>query len=218
MQIPVYNPNGEVVERIEIRDDIFAVPFHNAVVHQALVRQLANRRRGTADTKGRGEVSGSTRKLFPQKHTGRARRGDIKSPLCRGGGVTFGPHPRSYRQLMPRKMRRLALKSVLSAKVGEGELIVVDKLSLEQPRTKDMARILAALKAESSALIVTAEPDANVVKSARNLKKVRTLPVPLLNVVDLLNHKSLVMTLSAVRKAEQIWGGKQALVPGQGQK
>lgn len=214
MQIPLHNIDGEIVERIELADDLFAVAFRQAVVHQALVRQLANSRRGSADTKTRGEVSGSTRKLSPQKHTGRARRGDIKSPLFPGGGVIFGPHPRSYKQLMPKKMRRLALKCVLSAKAGDGELIVVDKLSLEQPTTKEMARILTALKAAPSVLVVTAESDASIIKSARNLKRVKTLPVALLNVVDLLNHKFVVMTLTAARKAEQIWGAKQAVAQG----
>ena len=145
---------------MEIRDDVFSVPLNEAVVHQALVRQLANRRQGTADTKTRGEVSGSARKLFAQKHTGRARRGDIRSPLLKGGGVAFGPHPRSYRQDMPKKMRRLALRCVLSAKAGSGELKIVDKLELDKPKTKEILDILIALSVDTSAIIATVEADA----------------------------------------------------------
>ena len=206
MQVPVYSQAGEVVEHIEISDNVFAVPFNEAVVHQAMVRQRANKRQGTASTKTRGEVSGSSRKLFRQKHTGFARAGSRKSPLRRGGGITFGPKPRSYRQAMPKKMRQLALRCVLSAKVGSGELLVLDRLEFEKPETKAMARILVALEVDSSALIITPEPEDNIIKSARNLAKIKTMPANLLNVVDILSHKMLLMTESAVRKAEQLWG------------
>ncbi len=208
MQIPVYNSMAEVVDHIEIGEDVFGVKFNEAVVHQALVRQLANARQGTADTKTRGEVSGSTRKLFSQKHTGRARRGGARSPLLHGGGVAFGPHPRSYRQAMPKKMRHLALKCLLSAKAGQGELKVLDRFLLEQPKTREMARILKALGIHSSALIVTQEDEANVVRSARNLAGIKTLPAAQLNVADLFSHRVLLMTVPAVRTAEQIWGGE----------
>ncbi len=206
MEVPVYNLAGEVVDQIEISDDVFAVPFNQAVVHQAMVRQQANARQGTASTKTRSDVSGTTRKLFRQKHTGQARAGSRRSPLRRGGGIVFGPQPRSYQQAMPKKMRRLALRCVLSAKVGDGELKVVEQLKLEQPRTKEMVRILAALGADSSALIVTDESEGNVVKSARNLTGIRTMPASLLNVVDLLSYTMLLMTVAAVRKVEQLWG------------
>ena len=206
VQVPVYNLAGEVVKQIDISDQVFAVPFNQAVVHQALVRQRANARQGTADTKTRGEVSGSTGKLFRQKHTGLARAGSRRSPLRRGGGVAFGPHPRSYRQAMPKKMRRLALRCVLSAKAGDGELKVVEELKFDEPRTKEMANILAALGSDSSALIVTSDPDENVIKSARNLLGIKTIPANLLNVVDLLSYKMLLMTEAAVRKAEELWG------------
>ena len=175
-------------------------------MHQAMVRQQANARQGTASTKTRSDVSGTTRKLFRQKHTGQARAGSRRSPLRRGGGIVFGPQPRSYQQAMPKKMRRLALRCVLSAKVGDGELKVVEQLKLEQPRTKEMVRILAALGADSSALIVTDESEGNVVKSARNLTGIRTMPASLLNVVDLLSYTMLLMTVAAVRKVEQLWG------------
>lgn len=209
MEVPVYSLTGEVVKHIEISDRVFAVPFNQAVVHQALVRQQANARQGTANTKTRSEVSGSTRKLFRQKGTGRARAGSIRSPLRRGGGIIFGPKPRSYRQAMPKKMRQLALRCVLSAKAGDRELKVLEQLKLEAPRTKEMVRILAALGVDSSALIVTGEPEDNVVKSSRNLARIKTIPASLLNVVDILSYKMLLMTEAAVRKAEQLWGLSQ---------
>ena len=206
MEVPVYNLAGEVIKHIEISDHIFAVPFNEAVVHQAMVRQRANARQGTASTKTRGEVSGSSRKLFRQKGTGFARAGARKSPLRRGGGITFGPKPRSYRQAMPKKMRQLALRCVLSAKAREGELRILEQLKFDQPKTKEMAQILAALGVDSSALIATSEPEAGIVKSARNLTGIKITPASLLNVVDILSHRILLMTEAAVRKAEQIWG------------
>ncbi len=210
MKIPVYSLTGEVVEQIEISDQVFAVPFNEGVVHQAMVRQQANARQGTASTKTRGEVSGSSRKLFRQKGTGFARAGTRRSPLRRGGGITFGPKPRSYRQAMPKKMRQLALRCVLSAKAGDGELKVLEELKLEEPKTKQMVEILAALRVDSSALVVTTEPEENVIKSARNLKGIKTTPANLLNVLDILSHKMLLMTVTAVRKAEQLWGERLA--------
>jgi large subunit ribosomal protein L4 len=206
VNVPVYNLNGEVVDQIRLSKDIFAFPFNEAVVHQAMVRQLANRRQGTASTKTRGEVSGSTRKLYPQKHTGRARRGDIKSPLLRGGGVVFGPKPRTYRQSMPKKMRKLALKCLLSAKVKEGNMRLVQELDFKEPKTKDMVNALSVLGIDSSALILTAQSTPNVVKSAANLPEVKVLPSALINVLDLLSYKMLVATVPAIHNIEQIWG------------
>ena len=206
VQIPVYSIAGEVIKYIEISDRVFDAPFNEAVVHQAMVRQQANVRQGTASTKTRREVAGSSRKLFRQKHTGYARAGSIRSPLRRGGGVIFGPKPRSYRQAMPKKMRRLALRCMLSAKVRAGELRVIEELKLSEPKTKEMVRILAALGLDTSTLIVTGEVEANVVKSARNLALVKTLPANILNLGDLLSHRALLMTESAVRKAEELWG------------
>jgi len=208
VQVPVYSLDGEVIKHIEISDRVFAVPFNQTVVHQAMVRQQANARQGTASTKTRGEVSGSTRKLYRQKHTGFARAGSRRSPLRRGGGIVFGPKPRSYRQVMPKKMRQLALRCVLSAKAKDGELMVVEQLKFDEPRTKAMAQILAALGADSSALIVTKEAEANVAKSARNLPGIKTMPASLLNVVDILSCRTLLMTEAAVRKAEELWGEK----------
>ena len=208
MKVPVYNSTGEEVDNIEISELVFNTPFNQAVVHQAMLRQRANARQGTASTKTRSEVSGSTRKLFRQKGTGRARAGSIKSPLRQGGGVIFGPKPRSYRQAMPKKMRQLALRCVLSEKARDKELVVVDELKFEGPGTKEMAGILKALGVDSSALIVTSESEENITKSARNLPVVKTMPADLLNVVDLLSKRKLLMTVPAVRKAEAIWGEK----------
>lgn len=204
VQVPVHNIQGEVVDHIALKDEIFGVPPNQAVVHQALVRQLANARQGTASTKTRAQVSGGGRKPFRQKGTGRARRGSASSPLLRGGGVAFGPHPRSYRQAMPRKMRSLALRCVLSAKVAQGEMVVVDEIALNEPKTKEMARILAALGVGSSVLIVTAGADPNAYKSARNLERTKTLPANLINVGDLLSHRILMLTVAAVRRVEEM--------------
>lgn len=204
--MPVYTLNGEVVDQIELSQAIFDLPFNGAVVHQAMARQLANRRHGTVSTKTRGEVKGSTRKLYRQKHTGRARRGDIKSPLLRGGGVVFGPKPRTYRQSMPRKMRKLALKCLLSAKVREGNIRLVQELDFKEPKTKDMINVLSSLGIDSSTLILTAQSTPNVVKSAANLPEVKVLPSDLINVLDLLSYEMLVATVPAIRNIEQIWG------------
>lgn len=209
MQISVYNVSGEEVRKAELDDSVFAVPFNEAVVHQAMVRQNANARQGTSNTKTRGQVKGSARKLFRQKGTGNARAGTVKSPLRRGGGVVFGPHPRSYRQDMPKKMRRLAIRCLLSAKAANGELKVLDELSIEEPKTKIMAGILDALKVETSALVATEKPQDSVVKAARNLQKVKTTPANLINVGDLLKYRTLVMTEEAIRQIEGMWGLKQ---------
>jgi large subunit ribosomal protein L4 len=206
VQVPVYNLAGEVVEQIELSDAVFGVPFNKAVVHQAVLRQRANSRQGTVNTKTRSEVTGSKSKMYRQKHTGMARAGSRRSPLRRGGGIIFGPKPRDYSQALPKKMRQLALKCVLSAKAGDGELKVLEKLELEEPKTKEILRIVTAMGGDGSVLIVTSEPEENVVKSARNIPGTKTLPANLLNVVDILSHKMLLMTVPAVRKAERIWG------------
>jgi len=204
--VPVYSLNGEVVDQIELSQAIFALPFNEAVVHQAMTRQLASRRQGTASAKTRGEVIGSTKKLYSQKHTGRARRGDAKSPLLRGGGVVFGPKPRTYRQSMPKKMRKLALKCLLSAKVREGNIKLVQELDFTGPKTKDMINVLSSLGINSSTLILTAQSTPNVVKSAANLPEVKVLPSALINVVDLLSYEMLIATVPAIHNIEQIWG------------
>lgn len=206
--VPVRNIKGEVIEEIGLKEEVFAVPFNMAVVHQAMVRQRANARSGTADTKTRAEVEGSGRKILPQKHTGRARQGSIRAPHRRGSGACFGPHPRDYSQDMPKKMRRLALKCLLSSKLKEGELIIVDSLTPPQPKTKEMVKILNNLGGDSSVLLVTAEVEPDVVRAARNLPKVKTLPAFSLNVLDLLTYRKVIMTKDAVKKVEEIWGGR----------
>jgi large subunit ribosomal protein L4 len=206
MQAPVYNLAGEVVDNIEISDKVFGVPFNEALVHQSVIRQQANARQGNASTKTRGNVSGSTRKLFKQKGTGSARAGSIKSPLRRGGGIVFGPHPRDYHQAMPKSMRRLALRCVLSAKLEDGEMKIMESLKLDEIKTKNVVVILDAMKVDNTTLVVTGEGNVNLVKSARNLPGVKTLPANLLNVVDIISHSTLLMDVDAVRKAEQLWG------------
>ena len=208
MQVPIYSLKGEVIDQMEISEEVFGIPFNKAVVHQAMVRQLANKRQGTASTKTRGEVTGSTRKLFSQKHTGKARRGDIKSPMLRGGGVAFGPKPRSYRQSMPKKMRRLALRCILSSKTKEDNLKIIEEPLFEEPKTKNMIDILSALGIDSTALIVTELSNPNVVKSARNLTNTKVLSSNLINVLDLLSYKTLIITVPAVHNMERIWGSK----------
>ncbi|HXG42407.1 MAG TPA: 50S ribosomal protein L4 [Dehalococcoidia bacterium] len=206
MLLPVRNAEGQEVGSIEVEDYVFGIRPNKAVLHQAYVAQRANQRRGTHSTKTRGEVKGSTRKTRPQKYTGRARQGSIRAPHRRGGGVVFGPKPRDYSQRLPKKMRRLAIRSALSAKAADGELIVLDRLELERPSTKEVARILQNLGVDRSALVVTGEPDRTVFLSVRNLERKKCLPAAYLNVVDLLHHRYLVMTEAAVRKAEELWG------------
>ena len=206
MQAPVYNLAGEVVDNIEISDKVFGVPFNEALVHQSVLRQQANARQGNASTKTRGNVSGSTRKLYKQKGTGSARAGSIKSPLRRGGGIVFGPHPRDYHQAMPKSMRRLALRCVLSAKLEDGEMKILESLKLDEIKTKNVVGILGAMQADKTTLVVTGTGNVNLVKSARNLPGVKTLPANLLNVVDIISHNTLLIEVDAVRIAEQLWG------------
>jgi large subunit ribosomal protein L4 len=209
VRIDVYNQKGEKVSHIELNDSVFGVPFNEPVVHQALLRQLANRRLGTADTKTRGEVEKSTKKLYAQKHTGRARRGSAKTPLLKGGGTAFGPHPRSYRQDMPKKMRRLALKSILSTKAGNGELIVIDKFEIEKPKTKEIFDMLVALGVDTSVIIITSGVEKDVFMSARNIAGVKLLPLNSINVSDLLTYSKLIATSAAVKKMGELWGSKK---------
>ncbi|NQT73523.1 MAG: 50S ribosomal protein L4 [Chloroflexi bacterium] len=211
MKVPVYNNQGSEVDQIDLDESVFDIPMNEAVVHQAMVRQRANARVGTANTKTRSEVSGSTRKLYRQKGTGRARAGTLRSPLRRHGGITFGPRPRSYRQAMPKKMRRLAIKCLLSAKVDDGEIKVIDKIEMSGPKTKDMKGILGALEIDRSALIALASADSNIIKSVKNLYGIDAIEARQLNVVDLLSHKNLIITTDAVRTVEGLWGKGQVV-------
>jgi len=206
MQLPVYNMAGEKIGERELSEAIFGVGAHEAVVHQAVMRQLANARQGTADTKTRAEVSGGGKKPWRQKGTGRARQGSTRAPHWRHGGIVFGPHPRAYTQKMPKKMRQLALKSALSDKVTAGQLVLVDQLSMEAPRTKEFEAVLANLSVTSNALVLLPAQDVAVEKSARNLAYVKTLRVTCLNVIDILGHDFLVMPLAALQVVEETWG------------
>jgi large subunit ribosomal protein L4 len=206
MQLPLFNQAGQEIGKTELRDDIFAVEPNTSVMHQALVRQLANARQGTSDTKSRGEVSGGGAKPWRQKGTGRARQGSTRAPHWRHGGVAFGPTPRKYTQRMPKEMRRVALRSALSAKVAEGQVRVVDDLKLETPKTREIESMLGNLLIQSSALILLSEANPTVQKSASNISDVKTLRAQYLNVRDLLGHDFLVIPLGAVKAIEGYLG------------
>jgi len=206
MQVPLYNQAGQQIGTTELRDDIFAIEPNKPVMHQALVRQLANARQGNADTKTRAQVAGGGAKPWRQKGTGRARQGSTRSPQWRHGGVVFGPTPRSYEQKMPLKMRRLALRSALSAKAAEGQIRVVDDLKLDAPKTREMEGVLGNLQIQASALIVLPEANPTVQKSAANIPDVKTLRANYLNVRDLLGYDFLVLPLGAVKVIEGYLG------------
>ncbi len=206
MQVPLYNQAGQQIGTTELRDDIFAIEPNKPVMHQALVRQLANARQGNADTKTRAEVAGGGGKPWRQKGTGRARQGSTRSPQFRHGGVVFGPTPRSYEQKMPLKMRRLALRSALSAKAAEGQIRVVDDLKFDTPKTREMENVLGGLQVQASALIVLPEANTGVQKSAANIPDVKTLHAHYLNVRDLLGYDFLVLPLGAVKVIESYLG------------
>ena len=210
MKLTVHDAAGKEVDSIEVDDAVFGIEPNGPVVHQALVASLANKRVGTASTKTRGEVAGSTKKIRKQKGTGSSRQGGIRAPQHRHGGIVFGPRSRSYAKDLPKRMRRLAIRSVLSAKAADGSLRIVRELSMPSPSTKAMAGVLRALGFERSVLVVTGAPDPNVKASAGNLPKVSLLPAAYLNVADLLASQGLLMTVDAVRGAEALWGGERA--------
>lgn len=210
MNLDVVDREGKKLRSIEVDDAVFGLSPKRSVVHQALVAQRANNRRGTHKTKTRGEVRGSTVKLYRQKGTGRARVGSARAPNRRGGGIVFGPRPRSYEKDLPKRMRRLAIRSVLSAKAADGSLRVIDALSMDAPKTKELQAVVTGLGFERKVLIVTAKPDEMVKRSGTNLQNVKWLPAAYLNVLDLLNHRGLLMTEDAVRIAEALWGGERA--------
>ena len=208
MRVPVLNMQGEQVGEIELRPDIFEVPVNVPLMHQALVRQLANARQGTHSTKTRGENNRTKAKWYRQKGTGRARHGSRNAPIFVGGGIAHGPKPRSYRQRMPRKMRRAALRSALSVKAGQ--IVLVDELAMEQPRTKVMKQVLEHLAVdEGKVLILLPERNEAVEYSARNLPRVRTLRASYLNIRDLLGADHIVMPLGALEVVESILGQAQ---------
>ncbi len=207
MKIPVYNRTGEVLRHIEVSEAVFGQPENAALVHQALIAQQANARQGTADTKTRTEVAGSTKKLYRQKHTGRARAGSAKSGVRRGGGIIFGPHPRDYSLSLPKKMRRQAIRCVLSGKVADEAMVVLDELNFEAPRTRDMAAMLKALGVDKHAILALTKGQEIAARSARNLPLVKTMPAVQLNVADVLSCDKILMTEQALREIETLWGG-----------
>jgi large subunit ribosomal protein L4 len=207
MKVPLRDMTGKVVDETELRDDIFGIAPNEGVMHQALVRQQANARLATARTKTRGEVRGGGRKPWRQKGTGRARHGSIREPQWRGGGVVFGPRAgRNYRKSMPRKMRRLALRSALSTKARDDQLILLDELELPGPKTRDLLNALSGLTGDSSALILLPERNTIVERSVRNVPHAKTLHAQYLNLVDIFGYDYLVMPLAAVKVIEDFLG------------
>ncbi|KIQ95102.1 50S ribosomal protein L4 [Anoxybacillus thermarum] len=203
-KVALYNQNGENIGEIELNDAVFGVEPNKSVLFEAVIMQRASLRQGTHKTKNRAEVSGGGRKPWRQKGTGRARQGSIRSPQWRGGGVVFGPVPRSYSYKLPKKVRRLAIKSALSSKVLENNIVVLDNLVLEAPKTKEMVKILNNLSVDRKALIVTADANENVILSARNIPGVTVVTASGINVLDVLNHDKLVITKAAVEKVEEV--------------
>jgi len=205
-KVAVYDMNGSQVDEIELSDAVFGIEPHAAVLHDAVVMQLASMRRGTHAVKNRAAVRGGGRKPWRQKGTGRARHGSIRSPIWVGGGVVFGPKPRSYAYKLPKKVRRLAMKSALSSKVRDEELIVLDDLKMEQPKTREMVKVLGNLKVDRKALVVSSTYDENVALSSRNIPGVKFVQAEGLNVYDILNHDKLILTRDAVARVEEVWG------------
>lgn len=199
--IEVLNIKGEKVSETELPDSIFNVAVKKGILYDVVKMQLACRRSGTASTKRRSDVTGSTRKLFRQKGTGRARRGNIKSPLLRGGGVVFGPHPRSYAYKLPKKVRRLALKMALSSKFQDNQLLVLDNFDLTEIKTKECINVMKILKKEN-ALIVTGDLNQNLELSSRNIPHIKVLRSDGLNVYDILKYESLILLESSVKTIE----------------
>ena len=212
MLVPVKNMNGQQVGEVELSDAVFAAPVNTSLMHQALMRQLSNARLGTHDTKVRSEVSGGGKKPWRQKGTGRARQGSTRAPNWVGGGTVFGPTPRKYTKALPKKMQRLALRSALSVKAANGQLVIVDQVSIDEPKTKTAVKMLAALGvSDQSVLLVLPEKNLPVWKSVRNLPQVKSLQSGYLNIRDLLGYDTLLLTRSAV-DAIELWLGADVAV------
>jgi len=204
-KVTMLNMQGANAGTIELNDEIFAITPNEFAVHAVVKNYLANQRQGTQSAKTRGEVRGGGRKPFRQKGTGRHRQGHSTDPSQVGGGIVFAPKPRDYRYSLNKKVKRLAMKSALSSKVQENEIIVVDALKFEEPKTKEMVKFLEAVKAGKKALIVTAEKDENVVKSAANIPGVRTVLATTMNVYEIINHESFIVTEEAVKLIEEVY-------------
>ena len=199
--LDVQNIKGKPISQVDLADDVFSVPVKSSVLHEVVTMQLANRRAGTASVKHRSDVKGSRRKLYRQKGTGRARRGDIKSPLLRGGGVVFGPDGRNYKYQVPKKVKKLALKMALSSKFNQKELVVLDRFEFEEIKTKEFVGVLNTLNL-NSALIVTDKDNENLELSSRNIRNVKVLRSEGLNVYDILKYQTLVLLEPAVKNIE----------------
>ncbi len=204
-KVDVYNIEGKKVSDIELADSVFGIEPNENIVHSVLKNYLANQRQGTQSTKTRAEVSGGGKKPWRQKGTGRARQGSTRAPQWIKGGVALGPKPRSYRYTVNKKERRLAIKSVLSSKVLEKELTVVDKLELKEIKTKSMVKALSALKVEGKTLIILPENNKNVVMSARNIEGVKTISANNINIFDLLKYSNLILPVDTVKKLEEVY-------------
>jgi len=204
-KIDVFDIKGKKVSDVELADSVFGIEPNEAIVHSVLVNYLANQRQGTQSTKTRAEVSGGGRKPWRQKGTGRARQGSIRAPQWIKGGIALGPKPRSYKYTVNKKERRLAIKSLLSSKVLEKELTVVDKLELKEIKTKTMVKALADLKVEGKTLIILPEQNKNVLMSARNIEGVKTILINNINVYDLLKYNKLILPLETVKKLEEVY-------------
>lgn len=204
-KVALYNVSGAQVGEVELADTVFGIEPNTYVLHDAVLMQQASLRAGTHKTKGRSEVRGGGRKPWRQKGTGRARQGSIRAPQWKGGGIVFGPTPRSYAYKLPKKVRRLAIKSALSSKVIDNEIIVLDELRIAQPKTKEFAAILNNLKVERKALIVTAEYDDNVALSVRNLPNAKFVSAEGINVLDVLGYDKLIITKDAAKKVEEVF-------------
>lgn len=203
-KVALLNQAGSNVGEIELNDSVFGIEPNQHVLFDAVIMQRASLRQGTHKVKGRSEVAGGGRKPWRQKGTGRARQGSIRSPQWRGGGIVFGPTPRSYAYKLPKKVRRLAIKSALSSKVIDNSIVVLEDLALNAPKTKEMSSVLKGLSVEKKALIVTADNNENVALSARNIPGVTVVTADGVNVLDVLNHDKLIMTKAAVQKVEEV--------------
>lgn len=203
--VALYDVSGAQIGELELKDNIFGIEPNEAVLYDFVKMQLANKRAGTASTKTRAEVRGGGKKPWRQKGTGRARVGSSRNPVWRGGGITFGPRPRDYSYKLPRKVRRLAMKSALSSKVIDKSMIVLDQLIMDEPKTKDFMKILDSLNIENTALVITGDGNGNISKSARNIPGVKPLKVDFINVYDLLKYDTLLITRDAVARIEEVF-------------
>ena len=204
-KVDVLNINGQKVDEIELSESIFGIEVSESAVYEVIKNHLANKRQGTQSAKTRAEVRGGGRKPWRQKGTGRARHGSIRSPQWIGGGVVFAPKPRDYSYSIPKKVKRLAMKSVLTSKVNEGKIIVVDAIEMETPKTKDFIKMLSAVNAGKKSLVVIAENSPVVVKSGRNIPGVKVAFANVINVYDIMNHESFIITKDAVKKVEEVY-------------